>query len=344
MTTHRTVVAIVAMGVFVSLGGLAEAALVAYEGFEAGGATPGVGEYETGTGFVGSGSGAPGDALHNGNNNSSVGQGPDTPGFSNASPWDIAGLPNPQTGFASTVYYQTSADSMEYTDGGGNKLVTADGSVRHLHESSPDTKTVYRPITTTPTPGDVSWYSSVLRYEAEDDQWSSTAELRAWQGIGTSSARYTSVGITADGELRAYESRNGTEDIGPLLAQDTDHFIVVRLEELTTGNLDSMHIWLNPSLASEPSLASADASITEDYIYVGNNANYPFNRLQLSAYLNNTGASDPEDFAFFDEFRLGDTYADVTPYTAGVVIPEPSTLAIWIGLLGLAWYARMRTR
>ncbi len=341
---HRTFAALVAMGILASLGGLAEAALVAYDGFEAGGSAPGAGQYETGTGFIGSGPDAPGDALHNGNNNSSVGQGPDTLGFSSTSPWDIAGIANPQTGFASTVYYQTSADSMGYTDGGGNELITADGSIRHLHESTPDTKTVYRPITATSTPGDVSWYSSVLRYEAEDDQWSSTAELRAWQGIGTSSSRYTSVGITSDGKLRAFASQgSGTESIGPDLTEGEDHFILVRLEELPGTTDDSMHVWLDPALDSEPTLASADVQITSTYIYVGNNASYPFNRLQLTAYLNNSGASNPEDFVFFDEFRLGQTYEDVTPYTA--VVPEPSTLVIWsLGLLGLAFFGRRRKR
>ena len=322
-----------------------EAALVAYDGFEAGGASPGAGQYETGTGFVGSGSGAPGDALHNGNNNSGVGQGPATTGFSTASPWSISGLPTAQTGFASTVYYQTNPAVMSYTDGSGNTLVTADGSVRHLHESTPDTKTVYRPITNTPTPGDVSWYSLMLRYESEDSAWSSTADLRAWQGLGTSSPRYTSVGITSNGHLRAFEEQNGTQDIGPELAQDVDHFILVRLEELPGTTDDSMHVWVNPALDVEPTLASADAQITKTYLYVGNNSSYPFNRLQLTARLNNSGASNPEDFVFFDEFRLGQTFADVTPHTSGAPVPEPMTmLAVGLGISSLGGYVRRRRR
>jgi hypothetical protein len=339
MKTFAKTMSVLAIAIMLlSAGPSAWAAIVAYDGFEAGGASPAAGQYETGTGFVASGSGAPGDALHNGDNNSNVGQGPVTAGFSAGSPWAVTG----PMGFASTVYYQASPTTMNYTDSNGNVLVTSDGSVRHLHEATPDVKTLFRPITTTPTPGDVSYYSLMLRYESEDSAWSSTAQLNLWQGIGQSSARYTGIGITSDGKLRAYESQNANEDIGPALAQDTDHFVVVRLEELS-GIPDSMHVWLNPSLDSEPSLASADAQITADYVYVGNNSSFPFNRLELTAWLNNSGATNPEDFVFFDEFRLGTTYADVTPHTAGAVIPEPSTFALAaLGLLGLCCLGRRR--
>jgi hypothetical protein len=101
-----------------------------------------------------------------------------------------------------------------------------------------------------------------------------------------------------------------------------------------------MHVWLTPSLDSEPALASADAQITDDYIDIGNHSGYPFNRLELTAEPNNTGASNPEDFVFSDEFRPGNTYADVTPHT---VIPEPSTFLIWsLGPLGVIGWPRRR--
>jgi hypothetical protein len=317
--------------------GSAQAALLAYDGFEAGGDTPGAGQYETGSGFVSSGLGAPGDALHNGDNNSDVGQGPTTTGFNAADPWDVTS----PMGYADHVYFQASATPMAYGDGAGNTLNTLDGSVRHLHEDTPSFKEVWRPITDNTTPGDVTWYSFLLRIEAEDDSWSSEAELRVRQGLGTPSARYTAVGIDTDGNLRAYESRNGSSDTGSPLTEDADHLVVVRLEELA-GIQDSMHVWLDPVLGPEPLLTSADASIVDDYLYVGNNANYPFDTLFLTAELDNSGSSNPEDFVFFDEFRLGTTWEDVTPFSRDV-IPEPTTLSL-LALGGLGLLRRRRRR
>ncbi len=302
---------------------------VAYDGFEAGGSTPNASQYRTGTGY-----GAPGDALVAGVNPYTM-QGPNAQGFNAANPWQNAGFMPGGGNFAGTVYYQTQGAGLSYSQG-GNQLVTTAGSVRHLHEATPAAKDIERTIVNTPTPGDVSYYSFLLRYESEDNNWNSTAELGVEQGASQGSARYTSVGINASGELSAFESHNSNRVDGSALAQDQDHLVVVRLEELA-GTQDSMHVWLNPELAAEPSLGSADIQTTGTYIYVGNNASFPFDTLGLTAQLENNGADNPEDFVFFDEFRLGATYADVTPFTVTPpdnVVPEPASIAIWT-ILGL---------
>lgn len=308
-------------------------ATLVYDGFAAGGVTPGPGEYETGTGF-----GAPGDALVAGTNPYTM-QGPATLGFNAANPWQNAGF-MPGTGnFAGTVYYQSQGSGLSYSQG-PNQLVTSPGGVRHLHESTPADKDIERTIVNTPTPGNLSYYSFLMRYESEDDGWASAAELGVEQGASQASARYTSVGINSDGELTAFESRNGTRVDGSALTQGQDHFVVVRLEELA-GAPDSMHVWLDPALDAEPLLGSADIQIVDDFIYVGNNALFPFDTLGLFARLENNGAANPEDFVFFDEFRLGTTFADVTPFIA---VPEPASIALWsiLGLIGLGYGWRRR--
>jgi hypothetical protein len=120
--------------------------LTAYDGFEAGGASPDVDQYTTGVGFIGSGAGAPGDALQNGTLYGTTGQGPVTTGFNAASPWTTT------DGYASTVYYQVIDTGLSYTDTGGRQLDTLDGAVKHLHETTPDFKAVSRSIIGAPAP------------------------------------------------------------------------------------------------------------------------------------------------------------------------------------------------
>lgn len=308
----------------------AHGSLIAYDGFEAGGATPGAGQYQTGTGYSG-------DALVVGSDVS--GQAPVTTGFDAANRWSSVDFlaPGGASGNAASVYYQALGTGLDYFDG-TNQLDTLDGAVRHLHESTPDDKEASRPIINNPTPGTLSYYSFLLRYESEDNSWDSTMRLAVQQGAAEASARHTGVGINASGELEAYESRNNTTATGSSLAQDQDHFIVVRLEELA-GTNDSMHVWLNPALDAEPTLGSADISITASQLYVGGNALFTFDTFGVTARLNNSSAANPEDFVYFDEFRLGTTYADVTPFTT---IPTPAALPAGLAMLGLAAARRRR--
>lgn len=316
--THPSA-AIVACAMALAGGNLIHATPIAYDGFEAGGASPGSGQYKTGTGFV-TGTSGPGDGLV-GSGATPPAQGPDTLGFSSTQKWQSGSFLGPGS-FASTVYYQASPTSLTYTDGSSNVLATSNGSVRHLHEATPDAKSCGRTITNQPTPGSVTYYSFLLRYESEDNAWTSTAELAVGQANGV---RHIGVRITAGAQLEAFAASPGVSTaLGSPLAQNQDHFIVVRLEE---G--DTMHVWLNPPLDAEPALVEADATISGDGFYVSGNESFKIDKLALAATLNNSGASNPEDFVFFDEFRIGTTYADVTPTGAVGDFAPPTWIAGW---------------
>lgn len=91
----------------------ASGALLLYDGFSAGGATPGADQYETGTGY-------PGDALNDGNGESGTpgtqtGQSPVLTGFSGSAPWTAPASSRGQ--FAETVYPQALSSSLNYSDG-----------------------------------------------------------------------------------------------------------------------------------------------------------------------------------------------------------------------------------
>ncbi|GIW75152.1 MAG: hypothetical protein KatS3mg104_0215 [Phycisphaerae bacterium] len=84
---------------------------------------------------------------------------------------------------------------------------------------------------------------------------------------------------------------------------------------------DTAHLWVNPSLDAEPSLASALAA-TNTFTSAS------VQRFRLS--------SDGNNSVLWDELRFGTTFADVTPH----VIPEPAMT----GLLGLAAMGLKRRR
>ena len=92
--------------------------------------------------------------------------------------------------------------------------------------------------------------------------------------------------------------------------------------DFTAGD-ENVWLWVDPDLDAEPSAASADAS--------GTAASFEsdFVRVQL----------ETPGVAGFDELRVGDLYADVSPF---IVSPEPNTfLLVALGLVGMAAWPRL---
>jgi hypothetical protein len=96
-----------------------------------------------------------------------------------------------------------------------------------------------------------------------------------------------------------------------------------------SGN-DNIHIWLNPDLNSVPSDASASIKyIAADIVaaaaalpapvapFNGDGGEFNFDRFRLFA--GNVSGTTPFAQWLFDELRVGETFADVTPHTPAVV-------------------------
>lgn len=82
------------------------------------------------------------------------------------------------------------------------------------------------------------------------------------------------------------------------------NFVVVRIDHLPGGN-DNAYLFVNPSLSSEPSMASAGAVSLGQF-------DYSFDRLRVFAG-GQSSAAQPYAELVVDEYRLGETYADVAP-------------------------------
>jgi hypothetical protein len=104
-----------------------------------------------------------------------------------------------------------------------------------------------------------------------------------------------------------------------------DSFALVRIDH-GAGNVDTAYMWINPSLAAEPDIATAEAQST---------GNFTFNRIRPFAGNPNTASQGVGAEGHLDEFRIGETWADVV---LSAPIPEPSTFAmLGLGALLLGW-------
>jgi len=80
--------------------------------------------------------------------------------------------------------------------------------------------------------------------------------------------------------------------------------VVVRIDHINGGN-DSAWLFVNPDLAVEPSTNAASASSLGGF-------DFSFDRVRVFAGGSNTLAQ-PYAEMVVDEYRVGETYADVTP-------------------------------
>jgi hypothetical protein len=143
------------------------------------------------------------------------------------------------------------------------------------------------------------------------------------------------------GRFQRYASQTSFDDLVS--------FVLVRIDHAAdTSGRDKATMWFNPNLNAAPSDSTAQIVLdmaaiearAQEIITAGGSispifggaegALFSFDRLRLFAG-QATGAQMLADW-LIDEIRIGDTFADVTPHTGGVMVstgvPEPGTLAL----------------
>ena len=151
--------------------------------------------------------------------------------------------------------------------------------------------------------------------------------------LTTGAKGYFGAGIDLSGNF-GFNWNGGIWTSSSTVAQaSTTYRVVLKMTE--GGNGDQWSIFINPTSGEEGD-QTAIASGAGSY-YVGGNASFPLNSLRIGKD-ENTGS--PSGTTYFDNIIVGTEFADV------VVVPEPATTAILLGLgtLGLVLWRRRQLR
>jgi hypothetical protein len=212
--------------------------------------------------------------------------------------------------------------SLSYTDPQGNRLITLGGSLFIQGATTQDVAT---------QPNRLLSYSRGTNSGGTDGvtTWVSLLALR--QGPTTNNPNepnnpyprsanislYNSVPSNAE-KLAMGNTALTTSNVVSLLPQggntkassvpyDRTNFIVVRIDHVAGAALDNAYLFVNPPLSTEPSLGQADTNSVGQF-------DFSFNRIRPFAGGDRPSAYSPYAELIVDEIRIGDTYADVTPY------------------------------
>lgn len=247
-----------------------------------------------------------------------------------------SGLDGLAGGTGWTAAWDANNDGFKTNPGAGlsyGSLVTLTGQVQELGGTSPNNEAYYRQTSasdlTTITGSANRWFSLLLDADAPTPPASAGQRL-LWAGLSDSGSNATSLssnlGFSILSTATGYEMSaryRTTESATPRIALDlTDATILIvgKYSYNSAGN-DFMEVWLNPA-GSTLGGADLNSSSSADGYAAITNTNDGQNRGASAFAINATGGIGNTFTGIFDEVRVGDTFADVTP------VPEPASLAL----------------
>ena len=241
-------------------------------------------------------------------------QGPMSVGFDGSTSWN------------STSHYITDAEGLTYTN--GQSLATSGGSV--IFGNAGGTRKAARDMTVSVDANlDVVYLSGLMRY---DDPVNGSGDYTGW-GVSSSSGDRDLTFGASDGPADAMRyglgvqsgtgNAPGTEfgdafDAGPAI-----HLYVLKIEfnAGANGTDEKITVWVNPDLSLNESGNTAALSEYEAEAFANSS---DISRFVFYSY--GLGNLD----IYYDELRLGDTWASVTPTLA---VPTPAALPAGLVLL-----------
>lgn len=259
--------------------------------------------------------------------------------FTNAAGLNIIGSSD---GFGFSGAWQSNASGgvatntsygLSYTDGSGNTLLTSGGA--GFFQGLTSANTSMQPIRlfsfargTNGTDGGTTWISFLAVRQGPTVAGSNPYPRGAnvphdlnsgavqKLAIGNSSGAATNtVGLIPQG------SGTNLKPSGDLFS--VTNLIVVRIDHVAGAANDNAYLFVNPSLGAEPSLSDAETNSLGAF-------DYSFDRLRIFAG-GNSSAAQPYAELVVDEYRLGETFADVTPHST---IGTPAELRITKAVAG----------
>lgn len=317
MRITRSTSAILLLILSLCLSPHSQAAILAYDGFEAGGSTPTASQYHTAGGY-------PTDAIAYFDlpapDGPKDGQNPTTLGFSGK--WSSTHTTS------SSVYARALSSSLTYTSPDSIVMATTSGSASIFRSGGTVTsaKTFTRDISITGALPTTLYFSVLVNFTSNQP-----IDFRT-QTLGATIKPDFGFGINSSG--LAYVSLNGTSSpflTSTALATNTTHLLVMKIEQSASpATNDTISLYVNPNLGSEPTTAAV--SHTSDF-YVAQNAAYELTNLSI------TGSPSPGGSVTFDEFRISTNWNDIA-----TAVPEPSRIAFLTLATSLLLCTRQRKK
>ena len=220
--------------------------------------------------------------------------------------WSVDATNNPNN----PNRYRGSDYSLTFSDTVGNNLVTTSGSLAG-HPAGSGVGGMFRSFEN-PISGEV--WISFLTVRTADVNW-------GWQFLFNDAAGETQFRIQNEGANNRF--RLNADGTSALVFNNLDtaeepvgQFYVVRVTNVGSGEADAnITLWANPNDLTDLAAGAAASTALN---------NQTVNSLSQFAFL-----KDANPTGYFDELRIGGSFADVAP------IPEPRAYALMAGLLGL---------
>ncbi|MFO1489142.1 MAG: immunoglobulin domain-containing protein [Verrucomicrobiota bacterium] len=213
-----------------------------------------------------------------------------------------------------------TAFGLTYADSGGRALVTAGGA--GFFQGLTSANSSMQPIRvfnfirgTNGTDGVTTWFSFLIARQGPvngsvTNGWLRGANVPHDNGslqklaTGNSSGAATNtvglIPIGSAGNLKPSKIQFGGRT----------NFVVVRVDHVVGGN-DSAWLFVNPDLNAEPAVGTAATNTMGDF-------DFSFDRVRVFAGGHNSAAAQPYAEIVVDEYRMGETFADVAPYVSPV--------------------------
>jgi pectate disaccharide-lyase len=220
--------------------------------------------------------------------------------------------------------------ALGYTDPEGNTLIASGGAgffqgLTSANTSMQPTRSMASPRGTNGADGVTTWISFVAVRQgpavAGDNPYPRGANVPHDLGAGalqklaignSTGAATNTVGLIPQGNA-------GNLRPSRILFSATN-FIVVRIDHAAGSANDSAYLFVNPGLAVEPLPAQADTNSQGAF-------DFSFDRLRVFAG-GNASAAQPYAELVLDEYRIGETFADVTPHASPSNLPPAGPLVI----------------
>jgi len=336
MRGHTTLTLLLAAALILAAGGAARAALLAYDPIDTSDTgDPTNGLYDDGAPIRKYSSGT--NTNYNVENGNIVGFAADTTtgGHDWASTNTALFIANGSAGLTAAGADYAGGGAVRY---GGHNTTTDRGIRRSFLDS-----VTRRPV----ADGETLYFSFLLKAEGTD---SSDYDGQALVGFADSAASVSgllgtnnnvygpAVGFVGDGSEMdlVYRHRTDGNKRSDIVLVDgvttgTTYQVVAKITANASGWKDSYAVFLNPTTGTEPAplLAGLDGSIG-----TSTSPDQRIDRILMAT-------RDYADAVVFDEFRYGQTWADVVSVSAP--IPEPATMAaVFAGIAGLGGYIKKR--